>query len=612
MTKGFWMNVKHFREPQRRNGIAQTAARWALLGLMSFCLWLGGLSIAQAVEIEAVLDRNPVPINESFTLSLIAELEPDGEPDFSPLNAHFEILNQSRGSQYASVNGSIHRKYTWQLQLMAKESGTLEIPALNFGKDRSKALSVTITWNGGSRNKVPGPPGAAPNGAPEGPGALLELEATPKNPYVQAQVVVTVRVLSRVAFSGDLGQPEIPGILLEKLDPDRQYTAVRNGLQYRVDERRYAMFPQKSGSLAIPPVELIGEYVDPTMGLSPRSGQRKFRLRSDAFNLDVRPIPSAFSGKVWLPASKLSLKEVWKPDVATLAAGDAVTRTLTIRAESVSAGVLPEWDLGISSQDFRQYPDQPVTKEDKTGTGMTSQRDQKIALIPVGPGKFTLPALEIPWWNTTEDKMEVARLPARTFTVTPGTGKAPVLPDTTGLTVPGASLTPEAGRADSEGSAAPSSFEGNPFKDPWFWSTVGLALGWLTTLGVWFAKARTRPLDLKESAPEIAPKKEILRVTDALKALKKACDTGDRIGARDALKAFSLERWPNLDAEGSQVALKQFVGEDLDTLDRGLYGQAGSAWDGRSFLKRLEARLLEEDQKPKKSAPNLLESLYKA
>ena len=605
------MALMMLRKHQLRAGLGSVKARWGLFWLMGFCLCLGGLSIARAVEIEAALDRNPVPINESFTLNLIAEMEPDGDPDFTPLNAHFEILNQSRGSQYASVNGSIHRKYTWQLQLMAKESGTLEIPAINFGKDRSRPLSVTITWNGGSRNRLPGAPGAASGASTDGPGALLELEATPKNPYVQAQVVVTVRVLSRVAFSGDLGQPEIPGILLEKLDPDRQYTAVRNGLQYRVDERRYAMFPQKSGPLTIPPVDLTGEYVDPSMGLSPRSGQRKFRLRSDAFNLEVRPIPPAFKGKVWLPASKLSLKEAWKPDGFTLTAGDAITRTLTIRAESVSAGVLPEWDLGISSKEFRQYPDQPLTKEDKNGAGMTSQRDQKVALIPVGPGTFTLPAVEIPWWNTTEDKMEVARLPARTFTVTPGTGKAATLPDVTGITIPETSLKPEAVLADPQERLAPSRPEGNTLKDPWFWSTVGLALAWLATLGVWRLSARPGASDGQELLKEKVRTPETLRVTNALKSLKKACEAGDRVGARDAINAFSLERWPHLDAEGRQAALKGLLGEELNALDRGLYGQAESRWDGRSFLKRLEARLLEDEDKPKGSSPNLLASLYK-
>ena len=600
------------RKRQLRAGLGSVKARWGLFWLMGFCLCLGGLSIAQAVEIEAALDRNPVPINESFTLNLIAEMEPDGDPDFTPLNAHFEILNQSRGSQYASVNGSIHRKYTWQLQLMAKESGTLEIPAINFGKDRSRPLSVTITWNGGSRNRLPGAPGAASGSTPDGPGALLELEASPKNPYVQAQVVVTVRVLSRVAFSGDLGQPEIPGILLEKLDPDRQYTAVRNGLQYRVDERRYAMFPQKSGPLTIPPVDLTGEYVDPSMGLSPRSGQRKFRLRSDAFSLDVRSIPAAFTGKVWLPASKLSLKEVWKPDIAKLAAGDAVTRTLSIRAESVSAGVLPEWDLGVSSQDFRQYPDQAVTKEDKTGTGMTSQREQKIALIPVGPGKYTLPALEIPWWNTVEDKMEVARLPARTFEVTPGTAKAPVLPETTGANQSDENLKPDTAPADSSGRVSLSPSEGMPFADPWFWLAIGLALGWLSTLGVWFVRSRTRSHQATETIPANAQKSEIIRVSDAFKLLKRACEAGDRIAAREALHALAVERWPSLDAEGRHAALKHLLGEDLDGLNRGVYGRTGSAWDGSGFLRRVEVRLVEEGNAAAHSPRNLLESLYKA
>jgi hypothetical protein len=141
---------------------------------------------------------------------------------------------------------------------------------------------------------------------------------------------------------------------------------------------------------------------------------------------------------------------------------------------------------------------------------------------------------------------------------------------------------------------------------------VGLLLGWLTTLLIWFFKARQRPRDGEERPPEKSAKTETLRITDALKQLKKACEAEDRIGAREALKAFSLERWPNLDAEGRHSALKDLLGGDLETLDRGLYGQAEAPWDGRTFFMRIEARLLEESQKPKKTAPNLLESLYKA
>jgi hypothetical protein len=141
---------------------------------------------------------------------------------------------------------------------------------------------------------------------------------------------------------------------------------------------------------------------------------------------------------------------------------------------------------------------------------------------------------------------------------------------------------------------------------------VGLLLGWLTTLLVWFRKARQIPWGGENPSPEKTTPKETLGVTDAFKLLKKACEANDRIGARDALKAISLERWPNLDAEGRHSALKDLLGEDLKALDRGLYGQTDSTWDGRAFLKRLEARLMKKGQNPTKSPPDLLESLYKA
>lgn len=592
--------------------------RWLLGGLLLCAV----LTPALAIEIESALDRNPVPINESFTLTFVSEIDPDGEPDLLPLSAHFEILNVARGSQYSAVNGTLLRKFTWQIQMMAKEPGTLQIPAINFGKDRSKPLTVTVTWNGGSRNKTPGPgqapspmpapPGSGSGAAPDGPGAMIELDASPKNPYVQAQVVVTVRVLSRVAFTGDLGQPEIPGILLEKLDPDRQYTAVRNGLQYRVDERRYAMFPQKSGPLTIPPVELLGEFVDPMTGMGPvgRAAQKKFRLRSDSFNVDVKPIPAAFSGKVWLPASKLSLKEAWKPDGTTVAAGDAVTRTLTIKADSVSAGVLPDLDLGVTTQDFRQYPDQPVTKEDKTGAGMTSQRDQKIALIPVGPGKFTLPAIDLPWWNTSEDRMEVAHLPARILTVTPGAAKPAAAPEPLGVVNPGSAL-PDGAPAIDSGAASPAIAATSPTHDRWFWVALVALSGWILTALAWFWQSWHRKGIASDEVLEVTPERGRLRVTEALKRLKKACEAGDLGAARDAVEAWSLEHWAGLTAEDRHEALRELLGTRLLELDRGLYGQEQATWDGKAFWRHLEDRLLEARRSQKKETPNLLDSLYK-
>ena len=115
------------------------AVAWLLASLL---LWAHP---AFAAQIELTLDRNPVPLNESFTLTFTANESPDDDPDFSPLQANFEVLNQSQSSQMSIVNGRATRDISWQVQVMAKKSGTLEIPAIAFGRDTSKPFAVTIT-----------------------------------------------------------------------------------------------------------------------------------------------------------------------------------------------------------------------------------------------------------------------------------------------------------------------------------------------------------------------------------------------------------------------------------------------------------------------------------
>ena len=554
-------------------GVPFLAQRFGFFLLVPLLLLLAGrVWAADPVVIEPSLDRNPIPMNESFTLTLSSSIEPDGEPDFSALLSHFEILNQSRGSSYKMVNGSIIRKYTWQLQLMAKEEGNLEIPPIPFGKDLSRPLSVSIVWGQGGRTR-------GPSSGSDGPGILVEMDASPKSPYVQAQVIVSVRVLSRMAFQGDLGQPEIPGILLEKLDPDRQFTTTRNGLQYRVDERRYALFPQKSGTLTIPPVDLTGEYVDPSNPF-PRPGSRKFRLRSDPLNLEVRPIPAAFPGKNWLPASKLVLRETYKPDSASVAVGDALTRSLSLRAESSSSGVLPEIDGTAAEAAFKSYPDQPVLREEKGAAGLSGIREQKIALIPLQAGTYEVPEVTVPWWNTVDDRLEVARLPARTITVVPadpGVSKKTAEAETP----PRQPAEPE---PEPDSAVSPESPSNAPLiQNPWFWSTLAFLVLWLLTLAGFLRRRR------QDRPPPSPAESQRPSASLGLAAIRKACKAQDARAAHEALVQLSLECWPNQSLEVRLAQLRSRLGAPMEQLERLLYAADGRVFDGQGLLDRVTA-----------------------
>lgn len=564
--------------------LSATAA-WLLASLL---LWAHPVLAAQ---IEVTLDRNPVPINESFTLTFTANESPDDDPDFSPLQANFEVLNQSQSSQMSIVNGRATRHISWQVQVMAKKTGTLEIPSIAFGQDASRPFAVTVT-----HGAVTGKQGGEAN-------ILLEAEAEPKNPYVQSQVVLTLRVLSRVAFSGDLGQPEVPDAMVEKLDEDREFVTLRDGVQFKVNERRYVLFPQKSGRLTIPSVNLTAQVGGSSFGPFYRPSTRQQRLHSDPIDLDVRPIPARFTGKHWLPATKVELAEQWQPASLNVAGGEPVTRTLMIKSEGAGVGQLPELigtDLPLG--DIKQYPDQPVTKESKTDAGLLSQRQQKIALIATRGGKYTVPAMEIPWWNTVTDQMEVALLPAHELTVSAASGEAASPAASPAAPAP---VDPGASTESPMTVAHPTATS-----DLWFWLALVCGLGWLLTGLAWW-RSRVSS-DNRESLTRHNPAAESER--QLIRALEGACKANDAKSARQAFDRWAEFRWPDLPSGNRELQWSGALRGRLDELNRSLFApESGLAWDGTGFLNVFKGFMSDQGVSTKKPPNDLdqLAALYK-
>src|SRR5690606_19977481 len=70
-----------------------------------------------------------------------------------------------------------------------------------------------------------------------------------------------------------------------------------------------------------------------------------------------------------------------------------------------------------SATGLRSYPDQPNLANEATASGLTGSREQREALIATQAGDIQLPAVEITWWNTREDRLERTELAARTLHV---------------------------------------------------------------------------------------------------------------------------------------------------------------------------------------------------
>ena len=92
---------------------------------------------------------------------------------------------------------------------------------------------------------------------------FLEAEVDSHFPYVQGQVLLTLRLMSAVSLQeGKLDDPDIEWGMIERVGKDSSFETVRDGRRYHVTERRFAITPQKAGAQIISSVLLSGSIPD--------------------------------------------------------------------------------------------------------------------------------------------------------------------------------------------------------------------------------------------------------------------------------------------------------------------------------------------------------------
>lgn len=544
---------------------------------------LAPANVFAAAQISVSFDRSQVSLDESFQIIFTANDTPDSDPDFSPLEQNFEILGQSQSSNSSWINGQSSKTIQWTLNVMAKHAGSLAVPPVKFGDDVSDPATILVTHTTANKD------------INTDEDLFLEVEANPSSPYVQSQVLYTVRLYRRVDIAqAALNEPELGDAVIEKLGDDSNYNTQINGVNYLVTERKYAIFPQKSGSVTIKPLALTAEVMvnsRPSFNSFFNSRMTKTKkVLSKSVTLDVKPAPATFTGKYWLSAEQLVLKEEWSGDNQQMRVGEPLTRTLTLLAKGTTVGQLPELNGGKINDQLKTYPDQPVLQEQKKPEGLIAFREEKIAIIPSKAGFYKLPAIEIPWFNTQSQKMEIAKIPETNITAleVEGNQKAPATPTV--------EQQPQKAEQPMPITTQPQQ------QNTWFWVALFLGTGWLATLAYFLTKRPAKKPVEEKSEPE-------LRLADSVKKLKKACADNNAVAAKDALLAWGRQKYGTASlgaiAELSDARLR----DEILHLNQVLYGKAVDQWQGKKLFqafvenKAREKIAVKEDDK--------LEPLYR-
>lgn len=561
--------------------------RYSLILIALTCLSLISGAL-HAATITARTDRNPVQMNESIRLIFEATGSVDDDPDFSPLEKDFDIINQSQSSNISIINGSINRQKTWTLIIMPRQPGVFTIPSIEFGKDSSPQLRLIVK--------------AVSQGATtENQPFFTELKLDTQQTYVQGQIIVTQRIYSSSNIAR-YGFGEIktsgPDKVIETIGDEKQYQTKLGNTPYLVIERSYAMFPLASGTLEIEPAMVEASVVTTSSNYNDpfRRNTTIKRARSEGHSITVKDVPASFRGKTWLPAAEVQLVEQWSDEDKQFKVGEPITRTLSIFADGLMGAQLPKIPL-TEVDGLKQYPDKPVLNDNKKTDGIIGGRQEKVAIIPTRAGSFTLPAIELPWWNTKTGKLEIARLPQKTITVA-GAASTPnkVLPSSS--TTPSSTETsdlrlPTSDSKDSSG---------------WMWFSLLLASGWLfTTVYFWLR------LNTPKNSVTIKNRVDAQSLSKAMKQLKSACQMNQPAACKDALLNWGRQLYADQTVT-SLGQLAKLTGEPLASmiqqLESSLYGRNTNAWNSTGLVDACQV-LSDELNKQNSAVTGKLEPLYK-
>lgn len=505
---------------------------------------------ASAEAFFASVDRTRLNEGESVVLTL-ESTDPTrfGRPDLSPLDEHFEILGSRQVNRLSSLGDTPRATTRWILTLQPKQSGTVVIPPLRL--EDAETLPITLQVDAADK----------PSGSEQLAPVFIDASLDQDSVYVQAQVVLTLRIYHSVSLYDDssLSPLQMADARVEQLGEPRTYEKVIGDVRHGVIELRYAIYPQRSGELSIPGQAFRATLVDRSSGdflpFGPRPGAIA-RVKSPDIPLRVKPKPRDYPADApWLPARALALAESWSPQPEQSLVGESLTRRLTLKVDGLSSAQLPPLPA-TRVEGLRRYPDQPQLSDQLSENGMIGSREEREALVPNRSGSLELPPLELIWWNTRSDSLERTRLAGRTLQVADN----PALP------------------SDEPASSSVSTTQvlAGPPLWPWQLACALLGLTNLLGFGLWW-HARRQPAIQRAAQAGPSPR-------SLLDDLKRTCLAGDAQATRHALDAWARQQPETLaDMAARYVPLS----DALDGLNGALYSESGQQWQGEALWKAI-------------------------
>jgi len=373
-------------------------------------------SQAFAQQIELSVDRNELARGETLTLTIRVYDQRQGmQLDLTPLTQDFDVLGTRTSSQIRSINGVTESWTDYVITLFPEKEGELTIPALSILNQTTDPISINVV-------------NAGPRSNQGGDDLYLEIEVNKDSVYVQEQLLFTVRLFYTINGIRNpvFTELEMEDTVTQLIGSPNQYERLIDGERFGVYEKRYVIFPQRSGPLQIPDILFRGEVTDGSSNFVFRNmNTRRVTAFIEGITIEVKERPASLPrGEGWLPVTGLALEETWSGDLGELKVGDSVVRTIVLRAEGLDGAVLPPFSPE-NIQGLNLYPDPADISRTFVDGSIVGTRIETSTYVALEAGVIEVPSLDIAWWDVNSDSARTTSLPATRFEVATVEGVLP-------------------------------------------------------------------------------------------------------------------------------------------------------------------------------------------
>ncbi|OCO99278.1 hypothetical protein BC374_10035 [Ensifer sp. LC13] len=185
-----------------------------------------------------------------------------------------------------------------------------------------------------------------------------------------------------------------------------------NGEDFSGIRKTYVITPQAAGDYALPAIVIPFGYA----AVPGQTSQGKVTVPS--LTITVAAVPGGAGGTSGVTAGEMTITQTFDRDLAGLHTGDALVRTIIIRAVGLAPMMIPEpsFDAPAGVQVYRH---DPALSEERTPRGETTAglRKDTATYVFTQPGKFSLPAIALQWFNPASGKTETAEAEAAELTI---------------------------------------------------------------------------------------------------------------------------------------------------------------------------------------------------